>query len=122
MREDGLVVNNMNVNYGGNASVMRDTVINEIGPYTSQLTIGDTQNMNFVEGDIGPFWMNKEMRVSTKNDITTAEIMTKDKSKAQLLVDLRIAGVDTILHGVFKPELIEICISKTYLFMSPPKI
>ena len=41
-REDGLVVNNMNVNYGGKVTNMRNTVINEIGDFNGELTIGDS--------------------------------------------------------------------------------
>ena len=48
VREDGLVVSKLNVNYGGKASNMRDTTIHELGEFGVQLTVGDRQSMNFL--------------------------------------------------------------------------
>ena len=47
-REDGLLVLNMNSSFGGAATTMRDTVINEVGPFKGTLNIDDVQHMNFL--------------------------------------------------------------------------
>ena len=95
VRGDGLVVNNMNSNYGGKASIMRDTIINKIGEYSSLLTAGDKQCMNYMTNDIGPFWMDEETRLVNKNDGVTTDVIVREKSKAKLLIDLRSSGIDT---------------------------
>ena len=52
--------------------------------------------------------MDSATRLETKNDVSTSDILTKEKSKAQLLIDLRRAGVDTTKRRFLKPELLEL--------------
>jgi len=41
---------------------MRETVIEReqgfLGPFPQTLNVGDTQQMNFENGHVGPFWMS----------------------------------------------------------------
>jgi len=69
MREDSLIASNMNVSYGGVVSTMHDTILKEIGPFTPSLSVGSTQKMNFVDTDDGPFWLDDDIRSSSKFDV-----------------------------------------------------
>ena len=55
MREDGLSVSKMNISYGGSVSKMHDSIIKEVGPFESELKVGDTQTMVYTKHDKGPF-------------------------------------------------------------------
>lgn len=66
MRKDGLTTSKMNVSYGGKASNMNETTIQEVGPFKGLLTIGQKQSMVFTKDDHGPFWMNEDQRLSSK--------------------------------------------------------
>jgi len=76
-REDGLLVLNMNSSFGGAATTMRDTVINEVGPFKGTLNIDDVQHMNFSPHDSGPFWMSSLEKLSTKYDRVVGAIEKK---------------------------------------------
>ena len=89
VREDGLVVSKMNVNYGGKASNMRDTTIHEVGEFGAQLTVGDRQSMNFSESDRGPFWMDDAECASSKYNIEKNTNSVRQKTKIELLQDLQ---------------------------------
>jgi len=67
-RENGLLVSNMNSSFGGAATIMRDTVVNEVGPVKGTLNIDDVQHMQISPHDSGPFWMNILEKLSTKHD------------------------------------------------------
>ena len=60
---DSLHAPSMSVKYGGLQPKMHPTVVQEVGPYHPQLTVGDTQSMVFLRGDKGPF--NLHPKVST---------------------------------------------------------
>ena len=109
MREDGLNVSNMNVTCGGSTLKMHDTVITEVGPHVRLFDVGETQRMYFTNDDDGPFWMNDEEKANRKFDKILQGSKVKEKTKAQLLVDLRSKGVDTTQKRFLKEELVELC-------------
>ena len=77
---------------------MRDGKISELGPFGSTLTIGSTHKMNFQDDDSRPFWMSTQEKAQSKYDIMTDNVYTKEKSKSQLLVDLRSKGIDSTVR------------------------
>ncbi len=60
-REDGLLVGNMRMNWGGKQSIVSNTEIKEevryLGPHSPVLKVGDVQKMTFQEDDDGPYCM-----------------------------------------------------------------
>ena len=74
---------------------MHSTAIEEIGPFTASLTIGDTQEMTLTEANSGPFWMSDEERISSKYDIIREGNVSRSRTKVELLKDLRRDGYDT---------------------------
>ena len=109
MRSDGLLAGNMNLSYGGAVIKMRNTKIMELGPYDSILNIGDAQNMHFSPHDNGPFWMRPIDRIAKKYDKILSYEIVREKTKIELLIELRRAGVDTQKRRFLKPELVELC-------------
>ena len=101
MRNDSLIAYNMSVSYGGAVSIMHDSTVQEIGPYPTTLKVGSTQKMYFDETDDGPFWLDEETRSLSKFDVNLEGESNKEKTKIQLLLDLRIAGVDTTSRRFF---------------------
>lgn len=95
-RVDGLNVSEMNSGYGGTQRFMHPTKIEAekgyLGPYDRVLNVGDMQQMVFQEGDDGPFWMSSEERETKKHSVL-GEPKTKDKTKDELLRELREKGV-----------------------------
>ena len=55
MRPDSLSATNTNVGVGGVHATMRNSVIQDLGPFPATLEIGEVQQMMFQENDIGPF-------------------------------------------------------------------
>ena len=110
LRPDGLNVSKMNVSYGGAVTVMRDTTVTETGPYPSVLQVGDTQSLAFKDSDDGPFWMDENDRSKTKNDVALSEVVTKKRTKLELLIELRKNGVDTTMKRFLKHELVALAI------------
>ena len=106
MRPDGLNISNMNISFGGAVHQMSDTSVTEVGQYSSLLKVGDLQILSFTDGDDGPFWMNDAERLETKDDVVTSEVITKQKTKTELLIELRQKGVDTTVKRFLKTELI----------------
>ena len=76
VRDDGLVANKMNVKYGGRVRNMRDSKIKDIGEFNGTLKAGDIQNMNFKEGDEGPFWLSPMQALSKKYDVVKDTVKT----------------------------------------------
>ena len=58
MTEDGLVINNMNIGYGGCVTNMRDTILKDLGIYNPKFIIGGKQSMTFCNKDYGQLYMN----------------------------------------------------------------
>ena len=52
----------MSVRFGGSQPKMRNTTINELGTYQSQLQVGDIQSLTFKYGDDGPFYLSPNER------------------------------------------------------------
>ena len=48
----------MSVRFGGSQPKMRNTTINELGTYQSQLLVGDIQSLTFYYGDDGHFYLS----------------------------------------------------------------
>ena len=103
MREDSLIASNVNVSYGGRGvvSTMHDTILHEIGPFTPTLSVGSTQKMNFVDTDDGLFWLDDDIRSSSKFDVILDGQSEKEKTKIQLLSDLQVAGLNTTTRRFF---------------------
>ena len=82
MREDGLLITNMNWSFGRIlSSNTRNTKIEKISEFPSALDIGSVQKMIFCEHDAGPFWMKPMVKITTKYDVEEAGSVTKEKNK-----------------------------------------
>ena len=93
--ENGLLVGNMNMTYGGAVSLIHETTVGEIGPHPSMLKVGEHQFMLFTDRYKGPFWLKYMDKVLSQMDISHDGSHVKEKPKTQLLVNLRCTGVDT---------------------------
>jgi len=82
-REDGLSVSNTSSSFGGAATIMRDTAVNEVGPFKGTLNIDDVQHMNFSPHDSGLFWMSSLEKLSTKYNRVVGAIEKKGKNQDQ---------------------------------------
>ena len=63
------------------------SIISELGPYDP--------TTHFVSHDEGPFWLSPIQKIATKYDKTTDEVVTKNKMKVELLIELQKHGVET---------------------------
>ena len=102
VREDGLVINRMNVSYGGRLNNMRDTIVPEVGTFPSILTPGDTQTMHFKDNNIGPFWLSNEERLAQKYNVSRNTVTTRNRTKTELLMELNRKGCNTTLRRFTK--------------------
>jgi hypothetical protein len=109
MRSGGLHMRNMNVSHGGSAEMMHATIIHEVGPHPRILHVSDNQEMHFVEGDNGPFWMTLAQQAKTKHDRHLGTAKTRKKEKIELLKDLRQSGHDTTKQQYLKADLLALC-------------
>ena len=71
--------------------------VGNLGPHEKILEVGDDNHMLSQEGSDAPLWMNPQDRVSKKFS-QYDEPQFKDKTKSELLGNLRIAGVDISLE------------------------
>ena len=78
MGSDGLHMRNMNVSHGGSAGMMHATIIHKGGPHPRILHVGNNQEMHFVEGDNGPFWM---MLATSRDEARPATRYSKNKKE-----------------------------------------
>jgi hypothetical protein len=62
-----------------------------------------------LDGDDGPFWMTPALRAETKHDKQLGTVATRNKSKIELLKDLRESGYDTTRQRFLKNELLALC-------------
>ena len=60
--EGGLNAMEMSVRFGGSQPKMRNTIINELGNYQSQLQVGDIQSLTFNYSDDEPFYLSPNKR------------------------------------------------------------
>lgn len=109
MRSDGLSINNTNLSYGGAVCEMRSTKIKEVEPHATTFRVRGEQSMKFSDIDDGPFWLTEDERIPTKPDRPTGVTQRREKLKAELLVKLRKAGVDTTKRRFKKSELLILC-------------
>jgi hypothetical protein len=63
----------------------------------------------FVEGNNGPFWMTLAQQAETKHDRQLGTAKTRNKTKIELLKDLRQAGYDTTKQRYLKADLLALC-------------
>ena len=68
---------------------MHDSVINELGKFDSKLKIGEVQKMIFTKHDRGLFWLSPLECIKSKYDLIHDSTIKKDKTKIELLVELR---------------------------------
>jgi len=112
-RADGLDWRAIRKNFGGKQPIMHASEIARVNGYlgkyehAEKLLVGDIQSMIFSDSDKGPFWMTSEQRESTRTDIITGEGQTKDKTNAELIVDLR-AIQCKVPRGAKKARLVEL--------------
>jgi len=82
----------MNKFFGGRYSAMRETVIEReqgfLGPFPQTLNVGDTQQMNFENGHVGPFWMLPTQKEATRHDIQLGTTSTNERNRSALELDL----------------------------------
>jgi hypothetical protein len=109
MRSDSLHMRNMNVSHGRSAEMMHATIIHEVGPHPRILHVGDNQEMHFVEGGNGPFWMTLAKQAKTKHDRQLGTAKTRNKTKIELLKNLRQSRHDTTKQRYLKADLLALC-------------
>ena len=110
-RSDALNAEKMNVSFGGKNKT-RDTTVQEVGTYHPTLQVGSVQKMHFVNQDEGPFWLTEQQRQQQKYNQPLGTQTEKEKTKAELLVDVRMSGFDTSKRRYLKKELQEICTAR----------
>ena len=64
--------------------------------------------MNICAHDAGPCWISPEEKLMFKYDQREDGVSEREKSKAELLIELRKIGVDTTKKRYLKPELNQI--------------
>ena len=94
IRKDCLITSNVNVGYGGISPEMHNTDIFELVPYPAMLSIGNKHSMVFDELSKDPFWIDASCSKFKMNNSFGGKI-TKDKTKSQLYVELRMGGAET---------------------------
>ena len=98
-RENGLDVSNMNKEYGGKQSNIRNSLIaaehGYLGPYSPRLEQGDTQKMTFDTNDEGPFYLSEKERDEKRDDKVEHQHIETDKTKTDLIEELTRKGVRT---------------------------
>ena len=78
LRPDELSANNMNVAPECTVPSMRVTRLTGLGTYPTNITVGEQQNLNFVEGYVGPFWLNDADKIAMKYDKMTVQTSLKN--------------------------------------------
>ena len=68
---------------------MRETVVTENGDHPFTHHVGDAQCMQFKADDEGPFNLTPEKRLMKKNPTPTGRVVTKKKTKGELLNELK---------------------------------
>ena len=85
LRDDRLIVSNINVSYGGQTSHMHDTQNTKIGPYEEQLSVGSIQTMTFADNEAGLFWIDKASRLADKCDASLDGYIEREKTRLKCL-------------------------------------
>ena len=92
LRPDGLNSNGLNKYYGGGQQKMRKSNIKDktyLGPFPSQLSIGDTQSFQFEATDEGPFHLSDEERMQRRFDFETGEKEIKNYTRSTLIKKIK---------------------------------
>ena len=55
VRQDGLLINSMNISFGVKATLIRDRIIKDIGEFPGLINIDNLQKINYSDDDEGPF-------------------------------------------------------------------
>ena len=92
---------------------MRNTTINELGTYQSQLHVGDTQSLTFNYGDHGPFYLSPDEREGLMFDVFSGAKKILKKNKKMLVAEIRKTGFQIKGH-LSKDELERIANGKKY--------
>ena len=77
--------------WGGKKTKMHSTIIKELGPFDVTHLTGQEPSMQFSEND-GPFYLSPEDRFQNKNEVPTGQQVTRQKTKPELMSDLKRAG------------------------------
>jgi hypothetical protein len=71
-REDGLIVINMSMNWGGKQAKVRSSEIKQeqgfLGPHSPKLQVGSIQYMVFQDFDEGPYYLPPNLQQIRKHD------------------------------------------------------
>ena len=99
-KEDGLDAIQMSVRYGGKKMKMRKTTIKDDPEYPDQCTHRneDIQHLQFQEGDRGPWYLTDEECIQQKHPVDTGRQRTREKTKLELLEELKIQGFQVRCH------------------------
>ena len=93
MRDGSLNINTMNKKWGGKQKTLRKSVLEDVGPFPQRIyNVGDVQEFNFVDEDIGPFDMNGEEQIMRKYDRPTGVSKIVEKNKKELIDLLKEKG------------------------------
>jgi len=72
---------------------MRDTVVEENGPYGATHLVGQPQSMIFKDSDSGPFYLTEQEREIQKYPVATGRMRVRKKSRKELLEGLKQRGM-----------------------------
>ena len=88
---------------------MQYTVIRVLGAHPEVLCVGSVQCMNLYVHNYGQSWLSPIDSINAKYDWMFNGDIAKDKFKAELLIALKMSGVNTMSKQYLKPELVDIC-------------
>ena len=88
----------MSLKWGGKGEKIRDTVVQDNGLYEASYHIGEAQSMCFKETDDGPFYLTLRDRQEQRYPTLTGQQITRQKTKAELVQDLKRAGFNMRGH------------------------
>jgi len=98
---------NVNLMFGGEQPIMRDSQITQgcLGTFSPKLNVGDIQKMFFQSTDEGPFYFSDREKEFRRFDQNMNGITSRPKNMKQLKKELRDAGVPLPLYGMRQADL-----------------
>jgi len=112
-REDGLIVSNMSVNWGGKQAKVRSSEIKQeqgfLGPHSPKLQVGSIQHMVFQDFDEGPYYLPPNLQQIRKHDEVRGK-KVKNRLKKDLSEDIEKLGFSS--RGKTLKEMQEIASSR----------
>ena len=102
-----IIASNMNIYCSDKVFQIQTSVFKELGPYTPLSNLEDEWSVILYESSEGPSWIRAGERLESREENVLPGTITKDTTKADLLVDLHNSVVDTTLRGFLKPELVK---------------